>query len=46
MSIASVLAQALTLHQGHIDKPKTATAESQEELMELIKKARKLASRQ
>jgi len=35
----SAIKQAITLHQLHMDKPKTATMESQEKLMQLLKKA-------
>jgi len=35
----SAIKQAITLHQVHMDKPKTATMASQEKLMKLLKKA-------
>ena len=35
-----LLNKAIALHQTHMEKPDTATAKSQEKLMELIKAAR------
>lgn len=37
------LSMAESLHEEHIEKPSTATDESQEELMEYIQKAKKCA---